>query len=230
MPALPMQSSPRMPQGVPDDVGALLLAARSGDRAALDEIVRRCYERVERAVHQRLQFRFRNSRWISTAFSTGDIVHGVFLKVLSGPLKLEHSTEETLIAYLVKMIENQIVDTTRFHEASRRDVRREDRRRPSAPDPVAQTPAQCGTPSREARENEHLAIYAETLQSFTGRERTLLKMRLENHQSFDDIAKQLGFKSADVARKAFHAAKSKLLVKLIARGVDPDAGGGADRG
>lgn len=221
-----------MPKGDPDDVGALLHAARSGDRPALDEIVRRFYGRVERAVHRRLQLRFRrNNHWILAAFSTGDIVHGVFLKVLGGPLKLDHPTLDTLISYLAKTIENQIVDMTRFHHASRRDVRREDRPRANdAPDPVAQARAQSGTPSREATENEHLAIYAEILQSFTDRERSVLEMRLENHSTFDDIARRLGFKTADVARKAFHAAKAKLLVKLRARGLDPNPGGDADCG
>lgn len=213
-----------------EDLSALLSDARQGERAALDAIVDRCYERVRRAVHLRLEHRFRNNRWNPAAFSTGDVVHGVFLKVLSSPLQLERATQANLIGYLVKAIENHIVDTMRFHQASRRDVRREEGRRDDAADPVAQLASRCGTPSRAVRGNEEIAIYADILASFDEKERRLLKLRLEHESSFDDIAQKLGYKTADVARKAFHAAKTRLLMRLRSRGVDSASSERLDRG
>lgn len=216
--------APRQPddQEVLDD---LLEAARRGDREALDAVVARCYDHVSRAVHLRLQHRFRNNRWNPAAFSTGDVVHGVFLKILSGPLQLQHPTEATLIAYLVKAIENHIVDSMRFHQASRRDVRRHEQGG-DADDPIARMAAQCGTPSRAARGYEEVGIYSEVLDSFGDRERRLLKLRLEYENPFEEIARQLGYKTADVARKAFHVAKTRLLIKLRERGLGPDNDGG----
>jgi RNA polymerase sigma factor (sigma-70 family) len=216
----------------PRDVAALLAAVRRGDKQALDVIVGAFYEQVERAVHRRLQLRFRsNARWLSGMFSTGDIVHGVFLKVMTGDLRLAQPTEgqpteAQLVAYLIKTIESQIVDMTRYHQAARRDRRRHHSPTESG-DRLAQVANVDATPLEQAWGNEQRAIFHEVLQGFGERDRELLALRIERRRSFDAIAERLGYNTPDAARKAFHSAKARLLVRLGARGIDlpSDAGG-----
>ncbi|MCK5940695.1 MAG: sigma-70 family RNA polymerase sigma factor [Planctomycetes bacterium] len=214
-----MTSPPDSPE--PErDYGPLLAAVQQGDRGALEVIVRECYDDVERAVQRRLRVRFRSrGRWMSSLFSTGDIVHGVFLKVLAGKVQLDEPTRPRLIGYLVRTVEAQIVDTTRFHQAARRD-----RRRLMAPtasgEHIDGATDAAATPLEQAWSNEQRAIYREVLQSFDERGRQLLTRRLEHGHSFEEIASRLGYRTVDAARKAFHTAKARLLVRLGARGID----------
>lgn len=213
-----------------NDLEPLLAAVRLGDKSALDAVVRDYYQQVERAVHVRLRRRFRNRGSVMAAmFSTGDIVHTVFLKVLTGRIHPEEASPARLVTYLTKAVETQIVDMTRFHEATRRDRRRHDSPTESG-ERLAQVPTSGLSPLEQAWGNEQRAIYSEVLQSFGPRERELLTLRIENRASFEYIASRLGFNTADAARKAYHGQKARLLVRLGARGLDLPGRQGAGDG
>jgi len=209
-----------IPHDQTEDLTTLLASIRRGDRDALDTVVRQYYDQVERVVHRRLQQRFRsNGGWVSAMFSTRDIVHTVFLKVLTAQIHLVEATEAQFVAYLIKAVESQIVDTTRFHAAARRD-----RRRHHSPTESGERLAEVATPTASPLElawgNEQRAIYDEVIEAFTPRDRELLKLRIEQRHSFERLANRLGFNTIDAARKAFHSAKARLLVRLSARGID----------
>lgn len=208
-----------MPCSPDHDLTPTLAAIRGGDRAALDRLVGWCYEPVQQAVHRRLRLRFRSNSPVASMFSTGDIVHGVFLKVLTGQIELERPTRATLIAYLVRTVENQIVDATRFHLAARRD-RRLQQSPTECGERLAGAEAQSGSPFEQAWRNEHRAIFREVVDGFGDRERDLLLLRIEHGGTFEELAQVLGFNTVDAARKAFHTAKARLLVRLAARGLD----------
>lgn len=198
---------------------ARLEDVRGGDKRALDSIVRDYYEQVERAVQRRLQSRFRTEgRWKAGLFSTGDVVHGVFLKVLTHEIKLENPTEGHLVAYLIKAVESQIIDMTRYHQAARRDRRRQQTPTDSAEN-LAQQSIAAASPWEQAWDKEQRAIYEEALASFPERERSILSLRIEHRRSFAHIADRLGFNTEDAARKAFHTNKARLLVRLERRGL-----------
>ncbi len=214
-----MEQAPS-PDDRPDDLAALLAAVRRGDQDALDAIVGEYYEQVERAVHRRLQLRFRRQGNVMAAmFSTGDIVHTVFLKVLSGQLELDDARPAQFVAYLTKAVETQIVDQTRFHQAARRD-RRLHHSPTESGDRLQQVHTPGETPLEQAWSNEQQRIYTEVLASFDDRDRNLLTLRIEARCSFEEISNRLGYNTVDAARKAFHSAKARLLVRLGARGIE----------
>lgn len=203
-----------------EDLTSLLAAVRAGDRDAIDTVASRYYGQVERVVHRRLQQRFRSrGSWVSAMFSTGDIVHTVFLKVIQGQIQLEQANEAQFVAYLIKAVETQIVDTTRFHSAARRDRRRNHSPTESG-ERLAEVETDHASPLELAWGNEQRRICAEVIEGFTTRDRELLKLRIEQRQSFEHMANRLGFNTIDAARKAFHSAKARLLVRLAARGVE----------
>ena len=56
------------------------------------------------------------------------------------------------------------------------------------------------------------------LQSLTGKQQEVWKLRVQRHRSFAEIADQLGYASADVARQSFNDVKASVLVGLRRRG------------
>ena len=62
--------------------------------------------------------------------------------------------------------------------------------------------------------HEQIARFHRALASFSDRDRTLLRERIENRLPFDQLATMLGFASGDSTRKAFHVAQAKLLLRL----------------
>jgi hypothetical protein len=65
---------------------------------------------------------------------------------------------------------------------------------------------------------DEVGIYCRVLASFDPGERLLLRARIEESSSYAQLAEQLGYSSADVARKAFYVAQAKLLTRLRAAG------------
>lgn len=219
--------APRQPE---EDLQSLLAAVRNGDREATDTIVRQYYEQVERVVHRRLQQRFRKSgSWVGAMFSTGDIVHTVFLKVLGGQIPNSEATAGQFVAYLIKAVETQIVDMLRYHSAARRDRRRHHTPTESG-EHLAAVATKGESPLEAAWGNEKREIYDDVVASFPERDRDLLMLRMEQRHSFEHIANRLGFNTIDAARKAFHSAKARLLVRLGARGIDIGTGDSRSNG
>lgn len=208
------------PSNQPASFGALIDAARAGDQEARNETILRIYPEVQRLVHSRLQSNFRlKNPWLRPMFSTGDIVQDVFIGVLTTAPKLVGQGEDAVVGYLATAVQNRLLDMMRFHGAARRDARRRD-----ADHAESETPtAPAASPWKHAAANEKLGIYLDVLESFPRRQQELLRRRLEHGQQFQSLATELGFPTADAARKMFHEAHAKLLVRLSSRGVRADS-------
>lgn len=219
MTALIPMSDPR-PSDTPD-YGALIDAARQGDVEARNAAILRVYPKVERLVHSRLQRNFRlKNPWLRPMFSTGDIVQDVFIGVLTTAPKLHGQGEDAVVGYLATAVQNRLLDMMRYHGAARRDARRRVDESPTESD----TPtAPAASPFRNAATNEKLSIYLDVLTTFPRRQQELLRRRLEHGQQFQSLALELGFPTADAARKMFHEVHAKLLFRLSTRGVRSDS-------
>lgn len=206
------------------DLARTLEAAARGDRAALQTLLNEFYPQVREVVHKELHHDFRkHHRWMLPLFSTGDIVQDVFVCVVKGLSGFAVEDESSFARYLATLVEHRLLDAVRFHEAARRDHRRLTEEPDGGLDAMA-----CGsadpTPSVLASVNEQVSVYRAVLATFTEKQRLLLDLRLADDLPFTDIAVRLGIASADAARKAFHEAQAKLLVKLRARGIRPPGG------
>jgi RNA polymerase sigma factor (sigma-70 family) len=210
----------------PFDLPRNLAAVKAGDQEARAVLFDRFHGRVREIVHRQLQHDFRkNHRWILPLFSTGDIVQEVFLGVVHHQLDgFVGTDEEAFVQYLTAIVKHRLVDAMRYHEASRRDVRRrveqstQDTTRAGA---MSDAAAGDATPSIAASIGEQLGVYNEVMDEMPQKQRRLLELRMEKEESFATIADVLGIASADAARQSFRLAKAKLLVRLRARGLQP---------
>jgi RNA polymerase sigma factor (sigma-70 family) len=191
------------------DFAQTLAAARKGDRAALDRLLAEVYPQVRELVHAALATDLRRRRpWLTAMFSTGDVVQEVFCGVIRDLDGFEGVHAGAFVRYLATMVKNRLVDAVRFHEARRRDVRRA--RDHVDPDSVGKPV----DPSSLAEYQDELIAYTRALATFPQREQVLLRERLHGGQTFKDLASLLGYGSEDAARRAFHAAQARLLLRL----------------
>jgi RNA polymerase sigma factor (sigma-70 family) len=198
----------------------LLDAARSGDATAQNELCALCLTRVQELVHRQVQRRLRRPGHGALArMSTGDVVQDVLLEVLRGIERWDGDDDEAFIGLLATLVEHRLVDAVRHHQAACRDVRRHD-----GVGPLTAGAGHEETPSLHASGNEARAIYREVLATFGDRERALLALRLEDELEFKELATRLAYPSPDAARKAFHAAQAKLLLRLRQRGIEAPKG------
>ena len=195
----------------------LLAAARAGEAQARDELCARFYERVRGLVHRQIERRLRcGGHGALARMSTGDVVQEVFLEVLRSLDRWDGDDEEAFVGLLATLVEHRLVDQVRHHQAERRDVRRH-----GEAGPLTAGAGHDQTPSLFAAGEEALSIYRDVLATFWLRERTLLALRLEEMLEFKELAARLAYPSPDAARKAFHTAQARLLLKLRQRGIAP---------
>ncbi len=199
----------------PLEFHALIEQAARGVRAAQDEVFRRFYPSVRSMVHRALDRGLRANRpWLASAFSTGDVVQEVFMCVLRDLDDVEGRTEASFAGYLATLVKNRLIDAVRFHEAVRRDARRA--RVELGEDGLAQ---ESKGPGEKASAREEVDAFLAAVATLSARDRLLLRERLEHETAFADLATNLGFPSADAARKAFYVAQAKLVMRLRTIGV-----------
>ncbi len=113
------------------------------------------------------------------------------------------------------VVRNRLVDAVRFHEAAQRDGRRTSHH--ETDDVPASGPRPCCGDSPVADEEE---VFRELLGEFEEREQLLIRARLEQSASYQDLADQLGYSSRCAAQRAFYSAQTKLLMRLRRRKTD----------
>jgi len=194
----------------PTSFQELLARARAADSDALDALFEEFYPTVRSLVHRSLARDLRLNRpWLTTRFSTGDLVQEVFRSVLRDLRTFGGTTEASFVGFLTTVVRNRLVDAIRFHEAERRDGRRSAQKTGTwGADSRPQDPAE------EAASAEQVVRMYRALQTFSERERHLLRARIEGLDSFKNLAEQLGYGSETAARRAFYGAQARLAILL----------------
>lgn len=211
------QKRPTRPSHTPHSpFPATLAAARAGNQAALAKLFEQFYPRVERQVHLSLATDLRRNRpWLTTRFSTGDVVHEVFQSVLKDLHGFDGGTEELFAHYLTTVVRNRLIDIVRYHEAERRDGRKT-----KAPPEDDLFSSESDGPPGDAISAEQRQIYGEILGSFPEREQQLLRRRIEDGAEFQDLTEELGYPSLSTTRRTFYAAQAQLVIRLKQRNSD----------
>lgn len=174
----------------------------------LAEWCERYYPLVSGRVHRLLDRDLRRGRpWLGAVLSTGDIVHEVFLGVVRDFEDFRGRSEHAFVAYLARLVHNRLIDAVRHHEASRRDQRRLERDVVELCDPEV-------SPGSRLTRGEDASLLATILLRLPERDRALLRGRLEDDESFQALAKSLGYASADSARKMFRRVQARVLAML----------------
>lgn len=176
--------------------------------AQLAEWCERYYFQINNRVHRLLDRDLRRGRpWLAAVLSTGDVVHEVFLGVVRDFESFRGRSEHAFVAYLARLVHNRLIDAVRHHEASRRDQRRVQR------DVIDIHEAQASPGSRLAG-REDANLLASILLCLPARDRALLRGRLEDEESFQALARSLGYASADSARKMFRRIQARVLAMM----------------
>lgn len=195
-----------------------IVAAAAGDRDARERIVGACLPGVRAMVHASLQQDFRQRhRWMLPLFSTQDVVHEVLTAVVQDLADTQFDGPEPFCAYLGTLVRHRLLDAVRFHEAARRDGRRQAAEPTAGLAGVAEDRREA-TPTLAASLGERAGLVRDALHELPERQRRLLELRLIEDRTFGQIREALGYASDETARQAFHDAQARLLVKLRVRG------------
>lgn len=191
------------------DFNLTLQAARNGDSSALGVLYEQFSARVGRIVHHSLSRDLRTTRpWLRARISTGDVVQEVFRSVLKDISTFRGESEGAFVGYLSMLVRNRLIDTIRHHEAACRDGRR-------TLQPEGWTHG-IGSPtsSDDVVTDDELELFSTLIALFPEREQILLRARLEDQATFQELADQLGYSSSHAARRAFLAAQTELVSKM----------------
>ncbi len=205
----------------------LLTRAAKGDAEACDALLVELYPDVQQRVHEALARDFRpKNQWILPLFSTSDIVQDVFLGIVRGIGGFADQDEEHLRAWITTQVKNRILDRLRFHQAGKRDARKEAKPRDDKGRTIL--PGTDQTPSLCAALEERAELFNQALGTLSERERELWQLRFEQGASFADVAAALDYKNEESGRAAFRALRAKLVVRLRRLGIGVDLRSGAE--
>lgn len=197
----------------------LVKRAQSGEADALNRLFERYYERVRRIVRLRL------GRALRECVDSGDILQETFIAAVNSFDCFEMRDEASMINWLSKLAERQIIAAADYHTAKKRDHRREvplpSTVATHAP-PSARAPFEAGDPLPidELDRAEQAEIVEACIHLLSEEYRELLILRNYAGATWETVAEETGRPSAAAARM-MHARAMIELGKLVReRGVD----------
>lgn len=191
----------------------LVLKAQEGDEQALNRLFERYYERVRRIVRLRLGSRLRES------VDSGDILQETFIAAVRSFGNFEMREEASLINWLSRLAERQIIAAADYYGAKKRDQRR------NVPlgatgSATASVKLALSFPDETTQPLEKLATHEETgivercLDELPEEYRELILLRNYAGASWESVAEETGRPSAAAARM-MHARAMIELGKLV---------------
>lgn len=189
--------SPSSSKGTGDELTStsdLLARARAGDDEALNRLFARYLPALKRWARGRLP------AWTRDLRDTDDIVQETLVQTLRRIDEFSPQHEGALQAYLRQAVVNRVRD----------EVRRVGRRPIAAAIPEEHEDSSL-SPLDQAIGREAVARYESALQRLRPGERELVVARVEMGNSYQQIAREHGKRSADAARMAV----ARALVRLV---------------
>ncbi|HEY7170414.1 MAG TPA: sigma-70 family RNA polymerase sigma factor [Vicinamibacterales bacterium] len=171
----------------------LLVGVRNGDAQSLDRLLARHLPPLKRWASGRLP------NWARDLCETQDIVQESVVRALKHLERFQPTAQGGLRAYFRKAIANRICDEIR--RAQRRGVQDELTERIEARTP---------SPLEEAIGREVVERYERALAGLKPQERAAIVARLEQNQSYQQIAERLGKPTVAAARVAVGRALARL--------------------
>src|SRR5262245_56795480 len=195
----------------------LVLRAQEGDQEALNRLCERYYDRVRRIVRLRLGARLRET------IDSGDILQETFMAAVRSLDSFEMREEASLVNWLSRLAERQIIAAADYHGAKKRDRRRNVsltasigdsqsvRTMSTLPDDRAPLPLEATASEEEQK------IVEDCLQRLPEEYRELILLRNYAGASWETVAEETGRPSAAAARM-MHARAIIELGKLVRAG------------
>jgi RNA polymerase sigma-70 factor (ECF subfamily) len=196
----------------------LVLRAQAGDEAALNRLVERYYDRVRRIVRMRLGPKLRQS------VESCDILQETFIAAVRALSNFEMRDEASLINWLSRLAERQIIAQHDHQSAKKRDqdrnVRMHGSHAPSTSGSLAGAPVDDRTspPDAAAREERRLLV-ERCIAALPEEYRELIILSDYTGASWEAVAEATGRPSAAAARMMHVRARIELGKLLREAGV-----------
>lgn len=185
------------------DFDTLLQRVRAGDGGAAAELVRRYEPEIRRTIRVRLTDP-RLRRVVDSMDVCQSVLANFFVRASLGEFDLQRP--EDLIALLVSMVRNKVIDHTRRQRAERRDQRRLEAAGDSVLDRVA---AAASSPESIVANRD---LLAEVQRRLKDDERYLAEQRAAGRE-WNDLAAELGA-APDALRKKLSRALDRVACDL----------------
>lgn len=189
----PLDDTAALPRPL-ETTADLLLLIRNGDERARDRLVRRYFERLRRFAHGRLPARARGM------VETDDLVQSSFVRTFKHIERFEVHREGAFLAYLRKVLLNQI----------RTEIRRAERR-PQAGAGLESIEAGDPSPIERVIGSEVLERWERALATLTEEQREAVILRVELGFPYRMIAETLQLPSANAARMTIMRALVRMM-------------------
>jgi len=200
-----MNAAPSNPPPADLESTALLLnRARRGDDLAREQLASRYYQILRRFAHGRLPG---NARGM---LETNDLVQVTVMRALDHLDKFEPQREGAFLAYLRRILINQI-----------RDEIRRAARRPVLESELESLPDDRPSPLEEVVGRESLERFENALAALPDKQKEAIIMRVELGFSHQEIADGLGIKTANAARMYVARAIAALAEQMKAPEPNP---------
>jgi RNA polymerase sigma-70 factor (ECF subfamily) len=187
--------------GVDQDTTQILLErAKEGDEDARGALIRRYLPALKRWARGRLPPAARN------AADTDDLVQVTLIRALDGVERFEYRQPGAFLAYLRRILQNQIRD----------HARRAGSRPPEDSLPETLTLA-AASPLEQAIGKETLEMYEGALERLTAPQQEAVMMRIELGFTWSEIAAAIGSPSPNAARMLVTRALTRLVEEMDAR-------------
>jgi RNA polymerase sigma-70 factor (subfamily 1) len=205
---------PQLPGDFTQSV-VLVQRAQRGDERALNRLCERYYERVRRIVRLRLGQNLRS------LVDSGDILQETFAQAVQLIDGFEMRDDASLIHWLSRLAERQIIAAADRHTARKRDRAREVplvRRPQESTDclPELALPVDTNVPSEGLSKAEQVEIVEECIRELSEEHRELVILHNYAGASWETVAIQTNRPSADAARM-MHARALIELGRLVRR-------------
>lgn len=175
---------------------------RQGDQESITELVRRYEPEIRRAVRVRLTDP-RIRRTIDSLDVCQSVLANFFVRISLGEFDLKRS--EDLVALLVTMVRNKLVDQTRRLQADRRDARRVT----FGDSTLDAIPTRSASPDEQAADRD---LLAEVRRRLSDEERYLAEQRAIGCD-WSELAQQLN-STPDALRKKLSRAIDRVTLEL----------------
>ncbi len=181
-----------------------LRLARAGDRGALDRLLEAVQDRVRGIAEGRL------GPGLRARIRTSDVLQSTYLDVVKGVATFEGEDESEFVAWVARIMENNIRDKGKFFQARKR---RDPAGGPLPIDEAAGAEFDGPTPSVDAVRAEDLVLVSRALEELAEDHRRVIVMRMIEGRSHQEIAEEMN-RSESAARMLLSRARAALALKL----------------
>ena len=190
----------------PSDLSSLALARRA--RAQDQDAVAVLYERYGPRLRAALGRRLSGSR-LEGLLDSEDLMHDAILAALHDIDGFEYRGRGSLLAWLLRVAERQLLTRLRAQRTKKRD---RDRHRPL--EEAAAEPDPGDSPSLHAERREEIERLERALQTLPERERDVIVLRRFLELDYPEIVLELELPSVGAARAFLSRAQAKLAVAM----------------